>query len=262
MAVEARPAGMPRLRRCAQYPLPAGLHHRASRARKTSPSAQYTAPRPGPAFPVHPENAKTPSPRPRPPGPPPASTSRRRTRAGPRGLGARPLRRGRRIPPMMTAAHSGGRRRCLCFQPPHYPKFRSDRQGVRLFGIFSRGSGNQLGRSAPACADMNDQVQGGRPERRRRVRRAAPAPKHPSRTKRPPRRSLGAALGLGGSPVRSAPPPPPRRRRPTAPGPHWRRRSPRPDRRRRRTAPAGRSSSEARPFLPPPYIRHWSKFCK
>ena len=58
-----------------------------------------------------------------------------------RGASAPGPRQGTGTPPMITAAHSGGRRRCLCFQPPHDTAFRSDRQGVRLFGIFSRGSG-------------------------------------------------------------------------------------------------------------------------
>ena len=62
----------------------------------------------------------------------PADTRRA---AGPR----RPAPQEAGTPPMITAAHSGGRRRCLCFQHPHDTAFRSNRQGVRSFGIFSRG---------------------------------------------------------------------------------------------------------------------------
>ena len=104
-----------------------------SKARRFSPLPATPLPRPGPAVFRRPQNAKTPSPRPRPLGPPPAATTRQRERAGPRGLGARPPARGR-TPPMITAAHSGGRRRCLCFQHPHDTAFRSIRQGVRSFG--------------------------------------------------------------------------------------------------------------------------------
>ena len=123
------------------------------REREKSLKHQDTPPSlPGPTFPARPQNAKKLQP-PRPPaGPSPASTSRQRNRAGPRGLGARPPRRGRRIPPMMTAAHSGGRRRCLCFQPPHDTAFRSNRQGVRSFGLFSRGSGNLVADDHGGCA--------------------------------------------------------------------------------------------------------------
>ena len=39
-------------------------------------------------------------------------------------------------PPMITAAHSGGRRRCLCFQLPHDTTFRAVRLGVCLKARF------------------------------------------------------------------------------------------------------------------------------
>ena len=85
-----------------------------------------------------PKNAKKNRKAPPPAGPSPAATTRQQTRAGPAGPQRPALCKEAGTPPMITAAHSGGRRRCLCFQLPYYPKFRSIRQGVRLFEKISR----------------------------------------------------------------------------------------------------------------------------
>ena len=100
---------------------------------KTAKNPPNPKTRPSPHQPLHPqpppENAKKPR-NPRPPaGPSPAAATRRRTRAGTAGPRHPAPQRDR------NSADDDRRplrspRRCLCFQPPHYPKFRSDRQGV------------------------------------------------------------------------------------------------------------------------------------
>ena len=73
------------------------------------------------------ENFRRPAARPLGPPPPPPLASGHAP--GPRASAPGPAR-DRGTPLMMTAAHSGGRRRCLCFRPPHDTTFRSVRQGV------------------------------------------------------------------------------------------------------------------------------------
>ena len=117
-----------------------------SRARKIPPTPRRTTPSTRLYIPPPPAKRENPQPT------PPAhwalprlhrSPAKSRRAAGPR----RPAPQEAGTPPMITAAHSGGRRRCLCFQHPHDTAFRSDRQGVRSFGRGScrEVSGDGLG---------------------------------------------------------------------------------------------------------------------